>query len=100
MDAVHGLRYTNLRLSVSGIVFLGTPFQGSSEAAYAQWLAKLVRLQEADGHRYTLLRTLQKDSPSLHTLSIDFWRSYGDYDMVFFHENREGEYGPISRQVC
>ncbi|KAF1364158.1 TPR-like protein [Lizonia empirigonia] len=96
--AVYGPRYTDLRLSIAGIVFLGTPFQGSGEAAYAQWLAKLIRLQEAEGHRYTLLKTLQKDSPSLHALSIDFWRSYGEYDMTCFYENREAEYGPVSRQ--
>jgi hypothetical protein len=98
--AVHGPRYTDLRLSVSGIVFLGTPFQGSKEATYAQWLAKLIRLQEADGHKYTLLKTLQKESQELHNLSVDFWRSYGEYDMTCFYENREAEYGPISQQVC
>lgn len=57
---------------MAGIVCLGTPFQGSSQAVYTQWLAKLVRLQEAEGHKYTLLKTLQKDSPGLHALSIDF----------------------------
>ncbi|KAH7066288.1 hypothetical protein BKA63DRAFT_524118 [Paraphoma chrysanthemicola] len=96
--AVHGSSYTDLRLSVAGIVFLGSPFQGSDEAAYAQWLAKLVRLQEEEGHKYTLLRTLQKESRELHNLSIDFWRSYGEYDMTCFYENREAVYGPISRQ--
>jgi hypothetical protein len=98
--AVHGPRYADLRLSVSGIVFLGTPFQGSKEATYAQWLAKLIRLQESEGHRYTLLKTLQKDSRELHNLSVDFWRSYGDYDMTCFYENRGADYGLISPQVC
>ncbi|KAH7092522.1 hypothetical protein FB567DRAFT_625504 [Paraphoma chrysanthemicola] len=96
--AVHGSSYTDLRLSVAGIVFLGSPFQGSDEAAYAQWLAKLVRLQEEEGHKYTLLKTLQKESRELHNLSIDFWRSYGEYDMACFYENREAAYGPLSRQ--
>ncbi|KAJ8105940.1 hypothetical protein OPT61_g9872 [Boeremia exigua] len=96
--AVHGPRYADFRLSVAGMVFLGTPFQGSGEAAYAQWLAKLIRLQKAEGHRYTLLETLQKDSPALYALSIDFWRSYIKYDMVFFYENRKAEYGPVKRQ--
>ncbi|KAF2632596.1 hypothetical protein BU25DRAFT_487060 [Macroventuria anomochaeta] len=97
--AVHGPRYTDFRLSVAGIVFLGTPFQGSGEAAYAQWLAELVRLQEAEGHRYTLLKTLQKDSPGLHALSIDFWRSYSEYDMTCFYENKEADYGLVSTQI-
>jgi hypothetical protein len=98
--AVYGPRYADLRLSVSGIVFLGTPFQGSEQAEYAQWLARLIRLHEAEGHRYTLLKTLQKDSRELHNLSVDFWRSYGEYDMTCFYENRNAEYGPINQQVC
>jgi hypothetical protein len=100
VNAVHGPDYADLRLSVSGIIFLGTPFQGSKEATYAQWLAKLIRLQEAKGHKYTLLNTLQKDSRELHNLSVDFWRSYGEYDMTCFYENRGADYGPISSQVC
>ncbi|KAF1937380.1 hypothetical protein EJ02DRAFT_385756, partial [Clathrospora elynae] len=96
--AVHGSSYTDLRLSVSGIIFLGTPFQGSGEAAYAQWLAMLIRLQEKKGNKYTLLKTLQKDSAGLHALSIDFWRSYGEYDMTCFYEKRKAHYGPVVRQ--
>jgi hypothetical protein len=99
VSAVHGSDYADLRLSVSGIIFLGTPFQGSKEAKYAQWLAKLIRLQEAEGHKYTLLNTLQKDSRELHSLSVDFWRSYGEYDMTCFYENRGADYGPITPQV-
>ncbi|KAF1951354.1 hypothetical protein CC80DRAFT_210229 [Byssothecium circinans] len=97
-NAVHGLDYTDIRASVAGIIFLGTPFQGSSEAVYAQWLAKLIRLQEAEGHRYTLLKTLQRECASLRDLLTSFWRSYGDYNMTCFYENREAEYGPINRQ--
>jgi hypothetical protein len=100
VNAVHGPDYADLRLSVSGIIFLGTPFQGSKEAKYAQWLAKLIRLQAAEGHKYTLLNTLQKDSRELHSLSVDFWRSYGEYDMTCFYENRGADYGPINPQVC
>ncbi|KAF2625473.1 hypothetical protein BU25DRAFT_473452 [Macroventuria anomochaeta] len=96
--AVHGSRYTDLRLSIAGIVFLGTPFQGSKEAAYAQWPAKLIRLQEDERHGYTLLETLQKDCASLRDLLIDFWRSYGKYDMTCFYEKRPAKYGLVSRQ--
>jgi hypothetical protein len=96
--AVHGPRYLDLRLAVAGIIFLGTPFRGSDQAAYGQSLAKFIRLQQEESS-YTLLDTLQKDSPSLDALSIDFWRSYGNLDMVCFYEKRDAKYGFLRAQV-
>lgn len=73
--------------------------QGSDAASYGNWLAQVIRLAQPQGSRYTLLETLSKDSTSLHSLSIDFWGRYKDYDIVCFYENREADYGPLSTQV-
>ncbi|KAF1352876.1 hypothetical protein EJ07DRAFT_158900 [Lizonia empirigonia] len=97
--AVHGSRYDDLRRSVAGIVFPGAPFQGSKEAAYAQWPAKLIRLREDEGHGYTLLDMLQKDCESLRDLSADFWGSYSEYDMTCFYEKEAAQLGPLKRQI-
>jgi hypothetical protein len=67
---------------VAGIIFLGAPFQGCNAATYGKWLAQLGRLDTA------LIGSLEKDSPSLHALSSDFWESYNDWDIVCFYENR------------
>lgn len=89
--------YIDLRTSIAGIIFLGTPFQGSDAAEYGKKLAKLIRLPNED--KYTLLETLQKDNQELYNLSIDFWRSYNTHDMTCFYENKEAQYGPVKSQV-
>ena len=78
---------------MAGIIFLGTPFQGSDAATYGKWLAQLGRLNA------TLMGSLEKDSPSLHALSLDFWHSYDDWDMLCFYENKDAEYGPWKTRV-
>ena len=94
MIAVHQRVFTDIRLSVAGIIFLGAPFQGSDAAAYGKWLAQLARLDS------TLLESLKKDSPSLHALSRDFWDSHSDWDIVCFYENREADYRLWKPRVC
>ncbi|KAL9035008.1 MAG: hypothetical protein Q9214_006785, partial [Letrouitia sp. 1 TL-2023] len=91
--AVHQKVFDDLRLSVAGIVFLGTPFQGSDAAIYGKWLAQLGSLDT------TLIKSLEKDSPALHALSSDFWHSYNDRDIVCFYENKDAEYGPWKTRV-
>jgi hypothetical protein len=92
--AVHQQDFTDLRLSVAGIIFLGAPFRGSDAALFGKWLAQL------SGRDSTLLDLLEKDSPSLYALSRDFWGSHNDWDLVCFYEKREADYGPLKTQVC
>ena len=94
MIAVHQQDFTDLRLSVAGIIFLGAPFQGSDAAFFGKWLA---RLRGCDS---TLLELLERDSLSLCALSRDFWGSHSDWDLVCFYEKREAGYGPLKAQVC
>ena len=95
MNAVHRQEFTDLRLSVAGIIFLGAPFQGSDAAIFGEWLARLRRLDS------TLLEGLRKGNPDLFALSTDFCGSYIDRDVVCFYEKRETEYlRSLKTKVC
>ncbi len=72
MIAVHQPDFADLRYSITGILFLGAPFQGSDAALFGKWLARL------SGRDSTLLEPLEKDISSLYALSRDFWGSYSD----------------------
>lgn len=93
MIAIHQQEFTDLRLSVAGVVFLGTPFQGSDIAGVG------TRLAQISGLDSTILKMLEKDSPDLYGLSRDFWGSHGNWDLVCFYERSQAEYGPIRKQV-
>jgi hypothetical protein len=95
VNAVHRREFTDLRLSVAGIIFLGAPFQGSDVAIFGEWLARLSRLDS------TLLEMLRKSSPDLFALSTDFCSSYADWDLVCFYEKKEATYLRLLKtQVC
>ena len=78
-------------MSIAGILFLGTPHQGSSAAEYGMWLARAL------GKDTTLLQTLKKNSPTLLEVAQDFDASYSNVDIVCFYEQRDGQMGI---QVC
>lgn len=86
--------FTNLLLSVAGIIFLGAPFQGSNAAFFGKWLARL------SGCDSTLLKSLEKSNISLRHLSEDFWGRYSNWDLVCFYENIEAEYRLFKAKVC
>ena len=78
-------------MAIAGILFLGTPHQGSSAAEYGIWLARAL------GKDTTLLETLRKNSPTLLEVAQDFDASYSYVDIVCFYEQRDGQMGI---QVC
>ncbi len=87
MIAVHQQESHDLRLSVTGIIFLGAPLQGSDVAIFGEWLARLSSLDS------TLLQALRKGSPELYGLSSDFCYSYIDCDIVCFYEKKDTNFG-------
>lgn len=94
MLADHGHEFKNIRLSTAGIIFLGTPHQGTDAAVYGVWLAQAVR------HDKTLLESLKRNSPALYDIARDFDASYSNADIVCFYEDRDTSYGPWRTQVC
>lgn len=94
MNAALQPDFTDLRLSVAGIIFLGGPFQGSDAALFGKWLAQLSGLES------TLLKILQKGSLDLFSLSTDFYSSHRDLDLFCFYEKEKAKYfGIIKAQV-
>ena len=94
MLADHGNTFRDIRLSTAGIIFLGTPHQGSEAAVYGMWLTQAIR------HDKTLLESLRDKSPALHDIARDFETSYGNTDIVCFYEDKDASYGPWRAQVC
>lgn len=92
MLASHGNDFSNIRLSTAGIVFLGTPFQGSNVAVYGPWLAQAV------GHDKKLLESFRRNSPALYDIEREFETCYRDADTVYF-ERIEGSNVPLHIQV-
>ena len=91
--ADHGNTFSDIRQSTAGILFLGTPHQGSDSAVYGVWLA------QAAGHDTTLLESLERNSSVLHEMARDFEASHGGTDMVCFYEDKTASYGPWRTQV-
>ena len=89
----HGNAFKDIRLSTAGIIFLGTPHQGSDAAAFDTWLAQVA------GHDTTLLESLKRNTSCLHAIARDFEASYSDADVVYFYENQDALYGPWRTQV-
>ncbi|KFX97135.1 hypothetical protein V490_02942 [Pseudogymnoascus sp. VKM F-3557] len=85
--------FRELRLSVSGIIFLGAPFQGSSAAVLGKRLAQTI------GGDLSLLELLQEDNPDLYSLSKDFCTSYHDWDFVCFYENTDADFTLFKTRV-
>lgn len=94
MIAVHQQEFTDLRLSVAGIIFLGAPFQGSDVAAFGKLIAQLL------GRDDKLLKSLEKNNQGQLAISRDFWGSFSNWDIICFYENIATEYGPLKAQVC
>lgn len=91
MLANHSEIFRDLRLSVTGIVFLGTPHRGSDAAGYGKWLARTA------GCDTTLLESLTSNSQVLHEIAHDFETSYDNTDLVCFYEEK---FGVLGVKVC
>jgi len=94
--------YTSIYESTLGIIFFGTPHQGSSIASHAtaitRTLLPLARQPDAE-----LLKTLRKGSPSLKRLGED-WKKHHErrpYNIVSFYETRtmRGLRGLVSFEI-
>ncbi len=92
--ANHSNIFKDLRLSVAGIVFLGTPHQGSDAAGYGKFLA------HATGRDTTLLESLTRNSQVLNEIAQDFETSYSNADIVCFYERKHSLLGVKVRIAC
>lgn len=81
--------YVSIYNSLQGVIFFGTPHQGSSLAAYATILTR-IPLIFANKPSPKLLEALRRDSDALKKLTEDFRKHHGEkpYNIVTFYETR------------
>jgi hypothetical protein len=77
-------------ISTFGIVFLGTPHNGSDPAKWAKILESMCHavfsktgLMDSSGN---LIDTLKKDSETLQNINIDFMSHLDKFALYLFHE--------------
>ena len=92
--ANHSEIFRDLRQSIVGIIFLGTPHQGSDAAGYGKLLAQVI------GRDTTLLKSLTRNSQDFHEIAQDFETIYTDTDLVCFYEEKHGVFGVKVRIAC
>jgi hypothetical protein len=96
--------YANIRDSVIGILFLGTPHQGSSTTQLPQVLANIANAALTGTARFVgqirtdLLKSLEKDSGVLKTLSTNFRNQASNIKIVSFIEQNTTP--PFKQRVC
>ncbi|GFF73987.1 hypothetical protein IFM60648_04080 [Aspergillus lentulus] len=85
--------------SVYGILFLGTPHNGSSLAATGKVLANIVATFSPIRTPRALIRTLQKDSEALLEITEDFLKRRKKIRLVSFYELEFTSIGPFLRKL-
>ncbi|KAI9767152.1 MAG: hypothetical protein M1839_004625 [Geoglossum umbratile] len=84
--------YANIRDSVVGILFLGTPHRGSSTTQFPEVLTRITDVALADSPRFTdkmrkdLFESLEKGSDILKTISTEFKNQVSNIRIVSFIE--------------
>ncbi|KAJ2900154.1 hypothetical protein MKZ38_002568 [Zalerion maritima] len=77
--------FGSIRISTRGIIFLGTPHNGSSSAKYGEALASIARAV-GSGSDTTLVHSLREQSPELLKLARNFADIYDAFDIFCFYE--------------
>jgi hypothetical protein len=80
-------QYKSIEKNTIGIVFLGTPHQGSNKATYGKVLANLAAIA-SHGPASPLIDTLRMNSDSLARLNSDFRVQLPNYQVVSLYEMR------------
>jgi len=88
--------YPNIPKSLTAILFLGTPHQGSSNARYASVLARTANIALIGSQasrfigimRTDLVKTLQKHEPELLAVAEDFKVHTAKIKIAFFVEGK------------
>ena len=78
--------FEDIKISTAGIVFLGTPHEGSTIAEYAKYLAVV------KGNDPHLLKQLEPKEEQLYDLSHDFAAGYKHLSIICFYEKLDKAY--------
>lgn len=80
-------RYNGIQKHTIGIIFMGTPHQGSNVASYGKILAK-VATSVMNRPSSRLIKALQTNSDALVRLTSDFRFQLPNYQVVSFYETK------------
>lgn len=89
---IDGSRYDDVRNSIIGILFLGTPHRGSNATSLPQIVAGIANVTLTGTSRFTgktrsdLIAVLEKESGVLTTLSTEFRNQAGKLKIASFVE--------------
>jgi len=81
-------RFENIKTATFGVVFLGTPHRGSPQANMGHIVAGLARIA-FKGPQTQLLKTLERDSNELDTLSEEFSNLHSVLKIVSCYEQKK-----------
>ena len=87
--------YKPLNTATYGIIFLGTPHQGSSQAETAIAFTRVVQYAYP-GIKTHLLEALRRTSTILQDLADEFRNLHSDFDIVSCYERIPTKYGLVS----
>ena len=89
--------FAEIREHVSGIIFLGVPFQGSSVARAGELIAGFAR---KDRGYLKLIDSLRRNEKGLYNTLRKFSHNCRKMDIVCFYESRDTKFGLWKTQVC
>ena len=90
-----GSNYDDIRLSTAGVIFLGTPHDGTDAAALGEKIAKVL------GNNAKLLASLKSQSSELFGLSRDFDAEYQELKVICYYEKLDRQFikGMVNMEV-
>jgi hypothetical protein len=87
--------YKPLSTATYGIIFLGTPHQGSSQAETALAFTKVVQYAYP-GIKTNILEALRRTSTILEDLADEFRNLHSEFEIVSCYERIPTKYGLVS----
>jgi len=76
----------DIKRSTAGVLFLGTPHEGTDVAGYGSFIAKL------KGNDPSLIQSLKPTDEDLYALSLDFAAGYRHLNISCFYEKLDNAY--------
>jgi ankyrin repeat domain-containing protein 50 len=96
--------YENIRMSVTAILFLGTPHRGSQETVFPLVLTSIANVALAGTSRFVgsmrsdLIKSLERDSKILKDVSTNFRNQTHDIKIASFIE--QDRTPPAKNRAC
>lgn len=94
--------FRSIFVSTYGIVFLGTPHEGSGLAKYGEMIQNIAELTISKRFfesQPILLKTLRNDSETLDNINFEFVHIMQKFETCLVYEEATTKIGPITRRI-